>query len=80
MAEPQTEAPPEAQVVDIEFDDYGSVVVIIASTEAGHEWLLANVPDYAEHSQGEGLACERRMVYDIYEGAQRDGCTVVQVH
>lgn len=66
----------EAKVVDLEFGDHESMVTITPSTDKGLDWLRGNVPDYVP---GIMLVVERRYVYDIYEGAQRDGCTVIQV-
>ena len=52
----------------------GSVFLLTPHTDAGREWVAANLPDTLMF--GRGVAIEWRFVDDIVEGAQGDGLTV----
>ncbi len=70
---PGAATPPPAPV-DIEFQNHGSVFLIVPKTDAGREWVAENVQTGL--GLGNGLACEPRYVADIIEGAAGAGLVV----
>jgi len=66
-------SPPRA---DILFHDHGSVVLITPTSRAGDTWLADNVANDGFQPYPRARVCDRRFVFPIWEGAQRDGLRV----
>lgn len=61
---------------DLQFVNHGTVVMLSAATEAGQEWLDANLQIEPWQLLGGAIACEPRMCEAVAAGATGDGLTV----
>ena len=68
---------PVAEIVDIQFESHGSIVLIRGVSEAGQAWLDENVGDDETQHFGNAIAAEPRYCADIFLGARRDGLVVI---
>jgi hypothetical protein len=63
--------------IDLEFHNYGSVVMLHAKTHAAKKWVDENIQYEGWQVMGEGIACEPRMAVAVAQGAQDEGFEVV---
>jgi hypothetical protein len=61
--------------IDLEFQNHGSIFVVVPFTEAGKDWLDENVGGDAQ-VWGRGIVVEPRYVEDILVGAEDAGLRV----
>jgi len=61
--------------IDLEFQNHGSLFVVVPFTEAGKDWLDENVGRDAL-TWGRGIVVEPRYVEDILVGAEDAGLRV----
>lgn len=61
--------------IDLEFQNHGSIFVVVPFTEAGKDWLDENVGGDAL-TWGRGVVVEPRYVEDILVGAVDEGLRV----
>ena len=71
------EPTPVAEIVDIQFESHGSIVLIHGLSEAGQAWLDENVGDDETPYFGNAIAAEPRYCVAIILGAQREGLAVI---
>jgi len=58
----------------VSFD--GSLYLLSPLTDVGAEWIFEHIPEDAQ-TWGDAVVVEHRYIFDIVEGAQADGLTVV---
>jgi len=61
---------------DIRVENHGSVVLLRPLSDAGKEWLEANVINEETQRWGEAVVAEPRYVANVVEGMQADGLEV----
>jgi hypothetical protein len=61
---------------DLQFQNNGSLFVLLAGTPAGQEWVDENVGGDETMTWGGGIVVEPRYVDAIAEGAMADGLLV----
>lgn len=67
---------PVAEIVDIQFESQGSIVLIRGLSKAGQTWLDQNVGDDETQYFGNAIAAEPRYCPAIAEGATEAGLVV----
>ena len=65
-----------AEVIDIAFENHGSIVLIRGLSDTGQAWLDENVGDDETQCFGNAVVAEPRYCAAIIEGARRDGLIV----
>jgi hypothetical protein len=68
---------PVPEIVDIQFESHGSIVLIRGLSEAGQAWLDENVGNDETQYFGSAIAAEPRYCLAIILGAQREGLAVL---
>ena len=66
----------EKIVLDVAFEDHGSIWLARPYTPAADDWIAEHIPGDAQFLGG-ALVIEPRYVPDIVQGMQGDGLTVV---
>jgi hypothetical protein len=64
------------QMTDLSIQNEGSIFLLRALTDAGRDWIEANIPDDAQYFGG-AVVVEHRYIADIAQGAIADGLVVV---
>jgi hypothetical protein len=67
---------PETEIVDIQFESHGSIVLIRGVSEVGQSWLDENVGNGEMQRFGNAIAAEPRYCPAIYQGAVEAGLVV----
>lgn len=62
-------------MADIRIQDHGSVLLLLADTDEGEQWLEKNIETGAMR-WGKGIVAEPRFVGPIIDGAKGCGLTV----
>jgi dipeptidase len=63
-------------MIDLSFQDRGSVWIMRAKTKAGHAWISEKVEVPSYMRIGNGIAIDHRMVGDIMAGALEEGLSI----
>ena len=63
---------------DFILQDHGSVLILVANTEAARQWVDEHLPEDRQ-TWCHGTLVESRYVADIVAGIEGDGLEVVQV-
>lgn len=63
-------------IIDVEIDNQGTIVLFRPITKAGEAWIKENVQTEPWQWFGDGLCVEHRYAHDLADGMQRDGLKV----
>lgn len=67
---------PSEEIVDIQFESHGSIILIRAVSKAGQSWLDENVGDDETQYFGNALCAEPRYCAPIFSAARDAGLVV----